>query len=158
MRPRFFCDAMLGGLSRWLRAAGYDASFVYGIDDGVLVRRAADEGRIVLSSDAGIFARNFVKSGGVRALRVPRATPPLEQLAFVLRAFELGTCDPRCMACGGELREVPKEDVAHIAPPKSFATYERFWTCIVCAKLYWHGTHWARIASGLEAARQRLSD
>ena len=31
---RFFCDAMLGGLARWLRAMGYDAAFEYGIDDG----------------------------------------------------------------------------------------------------------------------------
>jgi len=30
----FFCDAMLGGLARWLRAAGYDAEYEYGIDDG----------------------------------------------------------------------------------------------------------------------------
>src|SRR6478752_2107947 len=106
MLPRFFCDAMLGGLSRWLRAAGYDASFEHGIDDGVLVRLAAEQERILLSSDGGIFQRNVVKNGSVRSLRVPRATPPSEQLVFVLRALDLGTTEPRCMACGGELREV----------------------------------------------------
>lgn len=31
--PRFACDAMLGGLARWLRAAGYDATWTYGIED-----------------------------------------------------------------------------------------------------------------------------
>ena len=31
--PWFACDAMLGGLARWLRAAGYDASWEHGIDD-----------------------------------------------------------------------------------------------------------------------------
>ena len=30
-RPEvFFCDAMLGGLARWLRAFGYDARYEYG--------------------------------------------------------------------------------------------------------------------------------
>lgn len=147
--PRFFCDAMLGGLSRWLRAAGYDASFEYGIDDGVLVRVAAEQGRVVLSSDGGIFERNVVKRGEVRALRVPRATPPVEQLAFVLRAFDLQTTEARCMACSGELLETTKADVAGIAPPRSFAAYDRFWTCASCQKLYWHGTHWSRIARRL---------
>jgi DUF1680 family protein len=32
-------DAMLGGLARWLRAAGYDARFEYGIDDADLIAR-----------------------------------------------------------------------------------------------------------------------
>lgn len=144
---------MLGGLSRWLRAAGYDASFEHEIDDGVLVRQAADQGRILLSSDGGVFERNVVRAGVVRALRVPRATPPIEQLAFVLRSLELTACEPRCMACGGELRETPKHDVEGRVPPRSFAAYDRFWTCASCSKIYWHGTHWSRIRKVLEPLR-----
>src|SRR5262245_41792778 len=37
---RFFCDAGLGGLARWLRAAGYEAFWVDGIDDDVLLQEA----------------------------------------------------------------------------------------------------------------------
>lgn len=136
---------MLRGLSRWLRAAGYDAAFEHGIDDAVLLRRAAEEGRVVLSSDGGIFERNVVKDGRVPALFVPRATPPLQQLAFVLSAFGLRVTEPRCMACGGELRDVPKNDVATEVPPRSFAAFDRFWKCACCTKLYWRGTHWDRI-------------
>lgn len=136
---------MLRGLSRWLRAAGYDAAFVHGIDDGVLVGRAAEEGRVLLSSDAGIFERNVVKDGTVPALFVPRATPPIDQLAFVLRALGLRVTEPRCMACGGELRDVSKAEIAAEAPPRSFAAYDRFWKCARCTRLYWRGTHWDRI-------------
>ena len=53
----FLCDAMLGGLARWLRAAGYDAEFEYGIDDCELIRRAGEGGRILLSSDGPMFER-----------------------------------------------------------------------------------------------------
>lgn len=144
---------MLGGLSRWLRAAGYDAAFELGIDDGVLVRRAAEQGRIVLSSDGGIFERNVVKSGTVRALFVPRATPPALQLGFVLRAFDLAPAESRCMACGGELVEIAKAAVEGRAPPRSFAAYDRFWECSGCKRLFWHGTHWTRIARTIEPLR-----
>lgn len=153
--PRFFCDAMLGGLARWLRAAGYDASFEHGIDDGDLVRRAEREGRVVLSSDGGIFLRNVVKHGRVAALFVPRATPPEEQLAVVLARFALPLRDARCMACSGELCEVAKHEVAGEAPPRSFAAFERFWRCASCAKLFWHGTHWRRITHTLGGAARR---
>jgi uncharacterized protein with PIN domain len=143
--PRFLCDEMLGGLSRWLRAAGYDASLARGEDDGAIVARAAREGRILLSSDGGIFERSVVATGQVPALLVPRATPPIEQLRFVLARSGLGLGEPRCMACGGELVEIDKASVAHAAPARSFAAFDRFWRCAGCAKLYWHGSHWERI-------------
>jgi len=145
---------MLGGLARWLRAAGYDASFEPEIDDGVLVRLAAEQGRVLLSSDGGIFERNVVRDGTVRAVRVPRATPPVEQLAFVLRGLDLVACEPRCMACGGELHEVPKDDAAGHVPPRSLEAFDRFWKCDRCAKFYWHGTHWARITNVLAPLRR----
>ncbi len=149
---RFLCDEMLGGLARWLRAAGHDAALVApGLGDGALVERAAREGRILLSSDGELFDRNVVKDGRVRAALVPRATPPVEQLGFVLRAFELGLEDARCMACGGELVEVPKASVGADVPPRAFASCDRFWRCAACAKLYWHGTHWAKITAALAA-------
>jgi uncharacterized protein with PIN domain len=150
---RFFCDAMLGGLARWLRAAGHDASFVHGIDDGELVRRCSDEHRVLLSSDGGIFLRNVVKEGRVRALFVPRATPPVAQLAFVLSALELEAGDARCMACSGELAPVAKTDVEGLVPPRSFASFHEFWRCATCAKVYWHGTHWTAIRRKVRCER-----
>ena len=69
-RPEFYCDAMLGGLARWLRAAGYDAAFEYGIDDSELLRRAQQTGAVLLSSDAPMFERNVIRGGTVRAVFV----------------------------------------------------------------------------------------
>lgn len=148
---RFFCDAMLGGLARWLRAAGHDASFDVAIDDGDLVRRCEAEERVLLSSDGGIFLRNVVKEGRVRALFVPRATPPEEQCAFVMRELRLENGEPRCMTCSGELRRVAKAEVEGEVRPRSFAAFDEFWRCASCHQVYWHGTHWARIQGYLRA-------
>ena len=151
--PRFVCDAMLGGLARWLRAAGYDASFEPQIDDGVLVKLAAVQDRVLLSSDGGIFERNVIRDGTVRAFRVPRATAPVEQLAIVLRGLDLVAREPRCMACGGELAAVSKSDAVGHVPPRSLEAFDRFWQCARCGKFYWHGTHWARITNVLASLR-----
>lgn len=135
---------MLGGLARWLRAAGYDAAFEPRIEDGALVDRARRSGEVLLSSDAPMFARNALRDGSVLALYVPR-DPVSVQLPFVLRALRLARREPRCMACGGELVPVAKGSVLGEAPPKTLARCEEFWRCGRCAKLYWRGTHWARI-------------
>jgi uncharacterized protein with PIN domain len=143
---------MLGGLTRWLRAAGYDASWHDGIDDGDLVRLAQAEGRTVLSSDDDIFAFATVRDGIVPALFVPRGQPIVAQLAHVLGELGLPLLEPRCMGCGGELSERTKEEVAGQVPPRSLTCHDRFWACVRCAKVFWHGTHWREIAERLRQA------
>ncbi len=155
---RFFCDAMLGGLSRWLRAMGYEAEFDHRIDDGDLVRRADEEGFIVLSSDAPLLERKLVTSGRVRALFVPRHAPIEEQLAFVMRHFALEVREPRCMGCGGVLVEAPREAVREEAPPRAFQSFDRFWRCDGCSRLFWRGTHWTHIAETREAMARAVAE
>jgi len=141
----FFCDAMLGGLSRWLRALGYDAAYEYGIDDGDLVRRAEQSGAMVPSSDGPLFDRNVITTGRVKALYVPQQLSRDEQLDFVVGELKLPRLCGRCMACGGALDEVPKHTVTDEAPPLAFRNCEQFWRCGRCGKLLWHGTHWQRV-------------
>lgn len=146
---RFACDAMLGALARWLRAAGYDASWQYGIRDHDLIQRSRDEGRTLLSSDSPIFQFAVIRDGVQPALFVPRGLRPVEQLRFVLEKLGLSLGEPRCMACGGELGEVPKEQVKGRVPDRTFAWLDRFWECNQCRKVFWHGTHWKRIGEAL---------
>ncbi|MGC9454160.1 MAG: Mut7-C RNAse domain-containing protein [Phycisphaerae bacterium] len=148
--PRFLCDAMLGGLARWLRAAGYDAEFEYGIDDGELVRRAAEGGQTILSSDGPLFDRNVIRHGQIDALYIPQQLSKLEQLRFVMSRRNLPLRRPRCMSCGGELLEIPKHTVTNEAPPLAFRNCEKFWRCRRCGKLLWRGTHWRKITRRLE--------
>lgn len=152
----FFCDAMLGGLARWLRALGYEALFVDGIDDAALVDRAAALGAILLSSDQPLFNRKRVTSGEVRALFVPRHAPVVDQAVFVLSALKLGVRDVRCMDCGGALEQVPREEVARVVPAGALAAFDTFFRCTRCAHVYWHGTHWTRIEATREDVRGRI--
>lgn len=136
---------MLGGLARWLRAAGYDADFEYGIGDAELIDLAARTGRMILSSDGPLFDRNIIKNGTVRALFVPQQLSRQQQLRFVVGRLGLRPGKPRCMSCGGELAEVPKHSIMGEAPPLAYRSCDRFWRCGRCGKLLWHGTHWQKI-------------
>ncbi|WP_437324590.1 Mut7-C RNAse domain-containing protein [Sorangium sp. So ce381] len=150
--PSFLCDAMLGGLSRWLRGAGYDAMFEHGIDDGDLVRLAQQTGRVLLSSDAGVFERRSLRTAAVRGLYVPRGLRPTEQAGFVLRELGLPVRDPRCMACGGALTAAPKDSVRDAVPAVVADRHDEFWRCDRCGKVLWKGSHWDGIVAGLATA------
>ncbi len=153
--PIFACDAMLGSLARWLRAAGYDVTWQADIDDWDLVRLAQKDGRILLTSDSGICRIGIVRDGEVPALLVPHGLGKLDQLVFVLRELELPIREPRCMACGGLLVEVHKEQIRDRAPPRTFGWLEHFYECSRCRQLFWRGTHWQQIVARLAEASHR---
>ncbi len=142
---KFACDAMLGALARWLRAAGYDCFWQEGIDDKVLVDQAEKENRILLTADSGIFKRKKVYSGRVKALHVVREMPRDQQVAQVLRILNLPRLAPRCMACGGTLFLLDRQTAAGIVPPKALKSCKEFFRCDRCGKAYWQGTHWISI-------------
>jgi uncharacterized protein len=149
---RFLCDAMLGGLAKWLRAAGYDAYYARegsDVSDRYLTEKAMEEGRVLLTSDGGFLERRPVRDGSVEFLRVPYL-PLEEQLRMVVERFSLERRQSRCMECNGELRVVPPGAVSYRVPPGVAGHHEEFFVCEGCDRVFWHGSHWARISGRLE--------
>lgn len=145
----FHCDAGLGGLARWLRAAGYDAAFWRDIDDDQLLRKMTNSGAVLLTSDRRLMDRGVITSGAIAALLVPISLKKREQFAFVRRQLELPLRDPRCMACGGRLVAVEKEAVQERIPPRTYPWRDDYYICERCDRLFWKGTHWERIEAAL---------
>jgi uncharacterized protein len=147
----FLCDAGLGGLARWLRAAGYAAVWEPDIDDGKLLQEARRLGATILTTDAMLMERRLLRDRIVPAFWLPPTLSIAEQLALVFREFGLVARAPRCMSCGGELRRVEKEALRERIPPRTYRWLDDYFVCRRCDKLFWHGTHWQKIAVTLRA-------
>jgi uncharacterized protein len=148
---RFLCDAMLGGLAKWLRAAGYDTYYARegtDVSDRSLTTRALEEDRVLLTSDGGFLQRKPVREGSVVFLRVPHL-PLEEQLRLVVDQFDLDRRQSRCMECNGELEVVPPGAVAGRVPHGVIRDHEAFFVCGGCERVFWHGSHWDRISGRL---------
>lgn len=143
--PTVACDAMCGGLARWLRVLGVDASYTPGIEDGALVEHALADGRVVLSSDGKLFERRLFTTGQLRGLRLPVGLRRLEQLRFVVLNLGIQPGLPRCSACNGPLAAVSRQEVADVVPARSLVWAQEFFRCRVCGHVFWEGTHWRRI-------------
>jgi uncharacterized protein len=149
---RFLCDAMLGGLAKWLRVAGYDtyyASEGTDVSDRSLAARALEEGRALLTSDGGFLERKPVRDGSVEFLKIPHL-PLEEQLRLVVDHFDLRRRHSRCMECNGELEVVPPAAVAGLVPHGVVRDYEECFLCEGCGRVFWHGSHWDRISGRLD--------
>ena len=157
--PRFLADAMLGRLARWLRTLGYDTAWDPEIADEVLVRRALEEGRRILTRDGGLL-----REWRVEGMRV-EAEKPVEQLREVVEAFDLPRPTrlfTRCRECNAGLEPVSLDDVADAVPEgvtgrlraregeegsKEGPTLAR---CPHCERVYWEGSHTARMRAVLD--------
>jgi uncharacterized protein with PIN domain len=148
---RFYCDAGLGGLARWLRAAGYEAWWESGIDDTDLLRQAEAKGATVVTTDSMLMERRLLRDRIIPSLWLPPTLSIEQQLTLVFREFRLRLRASRCMSCGGELERVDKEAMRDRIPPRTYRWVEEYFRCCACGQLFWHGTHWARIAATLRA-------
>jgi len=150
MDVRFATDRNLGTLAKWLRILGYDTLYERGNADPDFLRRAASEGRIVLTRKRD---RTSHSSGG--RLVVVKADHVRLQLAEVLEALRLEP-DPvkkmtRCLRCNVMLEEIPKERAEGRVPVYVYAACIRFKGCPACGRIYWPGTHRRHIEESLRA-------
>src|SRR2546423_243622 len=132
--PLFFCDAGLGGLARWLRAAGHDAKWQPDIDDEELLRQARKLSATILTTDSMLMERRLLRDRIIPALWLPPTLKISEQLEKVFCEFDLSVGTPRCMSCGGELRPATKESLRDRIPPRTYRWLDEYFLCCCCGK------------------------
>ena len=152
---RVLVDGMLGRLARWLRLLGLDVEYGRDLEDEELLRRALEDGRILLTRDEELHSRAL--KAGVRALLV-RGETEAERIAWVSERLGVDlVVDPsrsRCPSCGGRIRRVEKASVRDVVPPKVYEMQNEFWMCEGCGKVYWRGSHWVNMERMIREARR----
>ncbi len=147
--PRFFCDAMLGRLARWLRALGFDTAYEAHIADDELASRAGSEGRLVLTRD-----RRLAGEQNAKGVLVIAADRPVAQLREVFSRLTLDVPDrlfTRCTICNTQLEPLPADEARARVPSNVLARHTDFTRCPTCGRIYWEGGHARRM-------RERMMD
>jgi uncharacterized protein with PIN domain len=152
--PRFVVDVNLGRLARLLRVLGFDVWWSSDADDQTLVDVSLSEQRILLTRDRALLKRRaithglFVHSGNSeeQTLEVTRRLDLRQRLAPFTR----------CVRCNGRLAAVSEDEVIDDLEPLTRRYYDDFSRCTECGRIYWPGSHRARLASLVERLCDRL--
>jgi uncharacterized protein len=142
--PRFVLDVHLGKLASFLRMLGFDSLYRGDYRDDELVRISLEQRRALLSKDRALLASPIL----VRSYAV-RSDAPLEQTKEVILRFDLAdSARPftRCLRCNALLEGVRREEVARRLPQRVHEMYDEFQHCPACNRVYWRGTHFARMS------------
>lgn len=154
MEPKFMLDAMLGGLARWLRICGYDATYKKNAPDDELLKIISGNGRVLLTRDR-LLHRKAIKAG-LNSFYV-EGENDADKIANVSRRFQLklNPNNSRCPKCGEKLHIAKKESIRHRVPSHSFEVYDMFWKCGLCKQVYWRGSHWENIVKKISEASKK---
>lgn len=141
--PAFLADAMLHGLARWLRVAGFDTTDDRQQTDPELVERARAERRILLTRDQALMDDLQPQ----RAVLI-RASKPLWQLRELVEHLEPpvpSALFQRCLRCNVPVREATATEVQTLFPEPARSMPGPFHRCPECARVYWPGSHTRRM-------------
>src|SRR5512146_2505073 len=132
---------MLGNLAKKLRILGYDSKYFSSIEDDKLVLIAKNEKRIILTKDEQLSKK---------AQKQNRGSDDLEQIMQInakikFDKFVMDTNNSRCIACNGILQPVEKFRIIGKIPEGVLEREKKFWMCDSCKKIYWEGTHFAKL-------------
>ncbi|MFN3790596.1 Mut7-C RNAse domain-containing protein [Massilia sp.] len=155
-RPRFVADAHLGALARLLRMAGYDALYDNHYQDEQIERIAHEEGRILLTRDRELLKRRSVELGCYLHALAPQAQ--LRELFARLRLEPGMRPFSLCLHCNLPLRPVAVEEVQDRLPPRVAELHQAFTTCAHCGRVYWRGSHHARMQALLRGVAAYSAD
>ena len=147
---KFILDVHLGRLAKYLRLCGYDTLFINNFSDPEIVDTAEKENRIILTRDRGILKNRRVTHG-----YWIRSQAHDEQLKEVFTRFDLKgqvRFFTRCIRCNTPLEEVKKEDITDRLQEKTKRYYSKFKRCPGCDRIYWEGTHYARLREKVREA------
>lgn len=155
---KFFVDAMLGTLAKKLRLLDFDTSYSSNIDDDDLISRAEKESRIIVSKDDLLIQIALKK--GISAVLVTKKDD-LEQILEIHEKFPLGklTISPsttRCPICNGSLLAEEKEPLRKVVPARIFDSFDNFWRCERCHKVYWQGSHIDNLQKFVSELNERI--
>jgi uncharacterized protein with PIN domain len=151
---RFVVDVNLGRLARLLRVLGFDVWWSSDADDATLAGISLERQRILLTRDRGLLKRRAVTHG-----LFVHSQDPEEQTVEVIKRLDLRErLAPltRCVRCNGELAAVGKQEVLDQLEPLTRRHYEEFSRCSGCGRVYWAGSHHARLLGLVEKLRSRL--
>jgi uncharacterized protein len=145
---RFVLDVNLGGLARYLRLLGFDSVYRNDVSDQQLAEISVGDHRILLTRDVDLLKRKAITHGYFVRARDVQA----QALEVVKRLDLFDQVSPfvRCMNCNDTLSPVSKDEIESRLEERTRRYYNDFRVCRGCGRLYWHGSHHAKLMAFVE--------
>ncbi|OQX64412.1 MAG: hypothetical protein B5M55_06140 [Desulfococcus sp. 4484_242] len=140
---RFIADTNIGNIVKYMRALGLDVHCDLTLCPREITRISNQEKRTILTRSRKLLKRRDVTRGIF--IRPGTTVQQIRQIIHLLSLKEAIAPFSRCLVCNTPLVKTTKESVYDRIPPKVRAFCNDYAYCSGCDRIYWQGTHFARI-------------
>ncbi len=142
MSKTFILDSTCGKLTKWLRLMGIDALYAGETNTANLRNLALKTGRTIITRSKKLETTKNIQLIVLKQQELKNQIAELNNKIVLNKTLKILT---RCSICNSEIKSITKDSIKGKIPPYVFNTQSEFFFCEVCKKIYWNGTHCARI-------------
>ncbi|MEJ2636947.1 MAG: Mut7-C RNAse domain-containing protein [Calditrichia bacterium] len=146
-RPSFIVDNMLRGLARWLRFLGFPSEIVMSVPEAEKIRDLHPEAIFLTSSYNHLADFAGGKSHAVESGTIKEQLHELESAFGIFGRIDLLSI---CSVCNVPIEPATKSQVKDRVPEKVWRSFDKFWQCPHCHRIYWKGGHVERLIEKLK--------
>ncbi len=146
-KPTFIIDRMIHGLARWLRFLGFHSIHIEDIEYVTSINNQYPNAIFITTSK-----KNLNKFGDYNAFLLKNKTIPeqLRELNNVFRIYQQIDLLSICSICNIQIEPVNKDEIQNLIPERVWNSFQKFWKCPKCQRIYWHGGHIERLINKLQ--------
>jgi uncharacterized protein with PIN domain len=150
LRFSFIAESTLGKLTKLLRMAGFDTRMIAGKPDPVILEKAAQPHRLILTRTRHVYSS--LASGKALLLLANLPDQQIKEL-FSRLGIQRRELKPltRCILCNDELVAISQEQVVGRLPDFTYQYHQQYRQCTTCGRLYWPGSHASRMSLRINA-------
>jgi uncharacterized protein len=141
---KFVADRTLGKLARKLRILGFDTLYIRGGNLAGALQASLAENRVLLTR-----SRKVREKPENLTVLVVEANDPREQIQELIGKLHLQAKPDqffrRCLLCNEELHSLGKDEAEGKVPDFIYRSYDVFFMCPRCLRIYWPGTHYEKM-------------
>ncbi len=145
---KFVTDVHLGRLARLLRLFGFDTLYYNDFNPRDLIEISVRQSRVLLTRSMRLLKQKVITRGIL--VRDMDSRMQLQAIFQRLDLYAEARPFSRCLCCNGLVETISKQEVAHRLPSRVRASYEAFFLCTSCNRVYWKGTHFKRMSRFVE--------
>jgi uncharacterized protein with PIN domain len=149
-RPEFIIDGMLRGLVKWLRALGFSAVSVHKLSE---ISGFLNKNPETIFITASPFHWENILHSRKLLVRSHSIEGQLRALNIMYKIFEMMDLFSICLSCNTFIEPVSIDEIVDRIPNRVRDSFEEFWYCPVCERVYWHGGHVERMIRKLRSMK-----
>ena len=143
---RFLCDEMLKGLAKWLRFLGFSTEIT--ANTSRIMQVLENEPSAIFLTRSRKHARIFPENS-VFVLQSDDVAEQLQELNREFSLFNRMKFLSLCSVCNIPIEPIEKAEIQGQIPERVWESFQEFWKCPVCGRIYWEGGHVQRLKDKL---------